>query len=883
MSTGAAHARPSARSRWLAAAVCLYVALTVGGWYFCELTTIRCEFRDLDLCAIRLRQVAAAHAAWLRGNGPPVQWLMDNGQLAKLCPCSGSEYLYLEGRRWHGYGVVVMCTGHGAWRRDLLLRWHRYPVFVLIDTAGRLRTLSFGPVAVRGPMGVSAARGAHGNVPSDQDSASRRETLESAGFARNVRLDSPHSSMQPRDRLLSRSKANHGRLPVFLRVVNAHTPDAVAELRSGTQLAVQGWALKWLWGTQVRLASREGYLYAVTGDGQGWRALKLELASGRSVWRANLRDDDTRAVALTVGDGWLAVVAREVHILDDRTGRPLIRLPLPHTPGLTAAAETAGEQHDGPAIRGSASGHILCVTSRSRAGSIISVIDAKRGQLLWSGRFEGFQDCDTVVSDQHVYAVLRDGSVCAFDGLSGRIVWKTAIGAIPTGQPVLFRSMLVIPTRGGMAVVDCGTGEHTRWDTAESVMRVVPVSARSLVTIGRNRVARFELADDARITRRWDLETYQPIREAAATRRHLYVRSDDRLIAVDVSTGRVLWELPVPRNAVSRLLASQQDVVVRWGDYLLALRDQFSPHVWHRITSGPISGLAVTDSRVFIMHAADRDVRTQRLLTALDSNTGRRLWGCVVGTGNERTERLAAAENIVVASFGRRVLAWSASSGAVVWTLPVESPCYALATDGVYVYVAARFRGNTGVHAFDARTARLVWSVACETRLPLALSQDRLALTTVGRELLVLEKATGRVVARRQGATSAPVATEDGFVAWAGSSDLVWYPLRTVTAIGLPPVPPSGSVLFAAWKSPQPAKPFIIRPTIGTGLVLVTGSEPLEPKGILPCGPGRLLLRGKRMYAWYSDGVALVGVSGAAFQLVPRPGNPDGTVPVSAH
>ncbi len=858
-------------TRLVAVAATVWAFVFAAGWYFSELTATRSL--PVYVCIDKLRRIASAHAEWLQGASPPVQWLLDNGRLPRRCPLTASPYVYMGGRQWRGHQVIVACRAHGIWRRDLLLRWQHYPFVLLVDTRGQLRAVPLRPVPGRRsvwlrpllrrqvpfPLKTSGQVLAGGYQPDSGD------VIHESCRGRSIR----------RAALLSIAPAVPRRTLPLLPVINTVYQSPADTSRFSGQSPKYGWGAAVTRGTPVLLASRGPYLYLATHY-PACKVAKLHAPSGLLLWSTTLPGIDARLSAIAVGDRWVTVIAGKLYILDDRTGKQLHCLRVQGACPEPSLSSTAGHGTSRSALHAWASSNVLCLFVGAGRGASISVIEPIDGRVLWRRRFDAAAAREIIVHDSSVHIVSQGGQLHTFDLMSGRMKWKVQLGAVPIGRPVRLSRMLAIPTAKGLHVVDCSTRRQLRYE--KRVARLIPLGRQSLVAVSERSIARLVIVDRQSIVTKWQRDMPGCVRQAVASARRIYVRSDRELIAVDSEAGHTVWQLPISEGSVTDMHPLPGGVVVRWGSYLFVLADTFSPHVWHWIAPGPISRHAETRRRVFLTHAKDADWQSDRILTAIDADTGRPLWTRPLGANSQRTEQLAATPKVVVASFGRRLLGFSTRSGTPTWTLVLESPCNALAADRDLVYVSARYRGISGVHAFDATTAEHLWSAPWETRLPIALRKRMLAVTTVEQELVVLERTTGRVLARRSGARSQPEATAEGFVAWANMSTTVRYLDESRSTIRMPLTPPTGSLLAPPWTPSRAPRRTIIRTSPVGGVAVLSSPEPLAVNRLLLYGSGQLVLVDRRVYAFYAYGFAHIGTADAGLRLGQLGVGPDGLV-----
>ena len=228
-----------------------------------------------------------------------------------------------------------------------------------------------------------------------------------------------------------------------------------------------------------------------------------------------------------------------------------------------------------------------------------------------------------------------DGTVLAFEGETGRTLWRTSVGsAISAGVGSDGTVAAVVTREGNLVALDSA---RIRWTKPLGVrVATAPlVAGGRIFVLGVDRsVHAFDAADGLKlwqVARPGDALTLQQTGVVTAFKDTLVVGQGPRMAGVDPNTSMLRWEVPLgsPRgaNEVERL-ADLVGPVVRVGDLVCA--------------------------RSF-----------QAAVGCVDAQTGNVAWTKTVGG----TDAIAGdAEQLFGADASDRMTSWKTSTGDILWT-----------------------------------------------------------------------------------------------------------------------------------------------------------------------------------------------------------------------
>ncbi|MGH8454159.1 MAG: outer membrane protein assembly factor BamB [Nevskiales bacterium] len=241
------------------------------------------------------------------------------------------------------------------------------------------------------------------------------------------------------------------------------------------------------------------------------------------------------------------------------------------------------------------------------------------------------------LDERHLYAADGAGRVSAFDPNTGRATWQARTQPrLAAGVGVAGDKVLVGTLDGEVIALGTDSGSPQWRAGVSSEVLTAPLGDGETVVVrtGDGRLYGFAAVDGQRL---WTFDRAVPtlslrgISQPVVADGRVYAGLDTgKLIALDLSSGRLLWEesvsAPSGRSEIERLVDLDADPVladdvlyaVSYGGQLVAL-DAASGKLKWRQALGSYSGLAVEGDRVYV---TDREGR----VSALDRASGAVLW-----------------------------------------------------------------------------------------------------------------------------------------------------------------------------------------------------------------------------------------------------------------
>ncbi len=236
-----------------------------------------------------------------------------------------------------------------------------------------------------------------------------------------------------------------------------------------------------------------------------------------------------------------------------------------------------------------------------------------------------------------IYTSDPKGRVRAFAADSGQRLWQTRVQQLVTGATAAGDGLVVVVTRKGEAIALDAKDGRQLWASGVSSQALAPAAIAAGVVVVQSvdgKLTGLSARDGKRL---WRYERTEPPLSLHGTARPVIVTdavltgfASGKVVAVQLQSGKLLWELPVSqpqgRNEIERLV----DVDV-------------SPVVVRNV-----------------LYAASY----QGKLIALDAQTGRILWSRDVSTYSGMD---ADATNIYLTDDRGNVMAFDLRTGASVW------------------------------------------------------------------------------------------------------------------------------------------------------------------------------------------------------------------------
>ncbi len=239
----------------------------------------------------------------------------------------------------------------------------------------------------------------------------------------------------------------------------------------------------------------------------------------------------------------------------------------------------------------------------SRMGQV-HCLDAKDGKKIWmtslekwtpSGAWWGFNDSPVVWNNRVFLNVTEKGSALNRD--TGAVVWTGSAGVpaygtilpLPRGNAVVDRPALVVQTCVGIDIVDPDTGASLLGGSPDWSKRVSNNNAVSPAVFGKSLIfmhARHGLSKVSRAGGKWIEDwlckelIYDEWDWFTFNRQVIYngclfalagrgARTSDRMMCIDLATGKVRWQKPMPFGsltlAADKLITVTQGGEIAWG------------------------------------------------------------------------------------------------------------------------------------------------------------------------------------------------------------------------------------------------------------------------------------------------------------------------------
>jgi outer membrane protein assembly factor BamB len=197
---------------------------------------------------------------------------------------------------------------------------------------------------------------------------------------------------------------------------------------------------------------------------------------------------------------------------------------------------------------------------------------------LWSasvggGTAEQYLKLVPALSKQRLYVADSDGRVEALDATNGARLWSTDVDERITGGPGVGENAVLVGTgEGGVIALDSETGRRLWRATVSSEVLSPPLKSEGIVIVRTNDGKVFAL-DGAKGTQLWIYDRTVPALTLRGTSSPVIVRGvviagfdAGRLAALDLRTGRLLWEVSVAtargRSELERMVDIDSDPLV---------------------------------------------------------------------------------------------------------------------------------------------------------------------------------------------------------------------------------------------------------------------------------------------------------------------------------
>ncbi|MCR4301567.1 MAG: outer membrane protein assembly factor BamB [Sulfuricaulis sp.] len=279
---------------------------------------------------------------------------------------------------------------------------------------------------------------------------------------------------------------------------------------------------------------------------------------------------------------------------------------------------------------------------REEPAKLLDFVPEMRVKQLWTADSGASAAKSAVVLtpalyDNVVYTCDPEGRVRAFSTNNGRELWETHVDRPVTGGIAAGDGLVVVITKKGEVIALDRKDGKQRWTSRLSSQSLAPAAVASGVVVAQSVDGKLTALSTADGKRLWRYERTEPPLSLYGTASPVIVAdavlsgfASGKVVAVQLQSGKLLWELPVAqpqgRNEVERLVD---------------------------VDASPV----IVGS---VLYAASY----QGKIIALDAQSGRLLWSREVSTFTGLDTDL---KNIYLTDDRGNVLAFDLRTGASVW------------------------------------------------------------------------------------------------------------------------------------------------------------------------------------------------------------------------
>lgn len=319
--------------------------------------------------------------------------------------------------------------------------------------------------------------------------------------------------------------------------------------------------------------------------------------------------------------------------------------------------------------------------------------NVSRLTLKWSVHAGNSLEASPVIANGLVYVGSQDGTLSAFNALTGQQKWTTTAGApIVLSAPAVAAGLVYIGSQDGkLSAFDATTGQSGWTATLDSAITTSPIVAHGLVYIASSsgQLYAFDAQSGKQI---WQTPTGQPVSSSPAFANGLvYIGSPDgKLSAFNATTGRRLWQVSLANTTIAAqvivnglVYISSQDIYNSQNNRLYALIASSGEKKW------------VTPDEPFAFYSpavANHSVyaSTQNgQLYAFDADSGKEDWAS--SQTNARFSSPMIANNLIyTASENGQIYAFDTTTGKQLWSEPSSAIASTPAIANGFVYAFAQ-------------------------------------------------------------------------------------------------------------------------------------------------------------------------------------------------
>ena len=259
------------------------------------------------------------------------------------------------------------------------------------------------------------------------------------------------------------------------------------------------------------------------------------------------------------------------------------------------------------------------------------------------------------MDDLRVYVPLRDSSLVALNRETGETEWTHRLQIVTA--PAADNERVYVATNDSIQALDTASGDEL-WSTPVAGAATAPLVLDSewlLAAIEPGEVLALRRSDGTIAWRRSvGATSVFPVASSGDGRLYLSL-SDNRLVALDLATGDLLWEQRLP-GTISEPAATPDRVFVGSTDNFLYAFDRNGTLAWKWRNGGDVIGVAVEGDAVYI-------ASLDNIIRAVNRGNGNQRWRRSTVTRPTFPPRTYAG-TIVLAGVKPAVTSFVASTGA---------------------------------------------------------------------------------------------------------------------------------------------------------------------------------------------------------------------------
>lgn len=296
-----------------------------------------------------------------------------------------------------------------------------------------------------------------------------------------------------------------------------------------------------------------------------------------------------------------------------------------------------------------------------------------------------------------------------------QLVWQfQADASIRSSPAVVGESVFIASTDGVVHALDFATGaERWRIDLAAKVGAASPLAIDAGIVVA-DQAGVVHALDPENGSERWLTATGGPVAGAAALAggRVVVATEDGLALALDPASGLVDWQVALP-SGVGRSIAATDELVYcnLAGGLLVALHSSDGSHAWQaRVATGGMGGTpTIASDLVFAAAGLGSEDRETRGVVALDAATGTERWRLASAQGEDMHAPAVLDGRAYIAGKDATVTAVDIATGRVAWTVTTAAPIDALPSIWATTLYVATTSGS--LLALDASSGSMLWEV----------------------------------------------------------------------------------------------------------------------------------------------------------------------------